>query len=177
MQRLGDVAGHKSGVGARRRPFRDRRCDGPLVDVAHRAAALALATCPTGEHEQRNTPHACVEEADEAVCESWTGGDRRDPGLTCRQRPALCPEHRGTLVAGIDHPDIRVKARVEKGKDVPAGKSEYRADATLPEGLRQQSTAVGALLGVGARSLGRDVRHGFAVYRPRLSAGTALTRG
>ena len=62
---------------------------------------------------------------------------------------------------GVDDPDVLVDRGVEKRQDVTAGKCENRGHATFSERARYQGAAVGALLGVGARSLGRDVRHGF----------------
>ena len=60
---------------------------------------------------------------------------------------------------------------VEKREDVAAGKGENRGHATFPESARYQRTAVGALLGVGARSLGRDVRHGFRSVSTGIGGG------
>jgi hypothetical protein len=41
----------------------------------------------------------------------------------------------------------------------------------LPESAHNQRTAVGALLGVGARSLGRDVRHGVRSVSTGIGGG------
>ena len=177
MQRLGDVSGYPSGVGAARRPLCDRCSDGALVHVGDRTAALPVAAGATAEHHQRNAPDRRINKPDQAVREPWSGGNRGDPGVPGRQRPPLGGEDRGALMAGIDNPDVRVDAGVEKGQDVSAGKGENGGHAPFTEGSRHQRAAVVTLFGVGARSLGRDVRHGFAVYRPGLAAGTARRRG
>ena len=176
VQRLRNVAGYPPGLRAARRPLRDRRRDGSLVDVHRpprgpagcgsvRPASITIGTLQAPASTQ----------ADQAVGESRARGHGRDAGVAGGQRPSLGGEHRSAFVTRVDDPDVLVDARVEKWEDVPAGEREDGGDATLAERSRDQRAAVRARGGARAvESLGRDVRHGFAVYRPVSSAGTVL---
>ena len=171
MQRLGNVPRNSTSIRAGRRPLRDRCRDRALVDVTDGASSLPVAACPAREHHERDTPGSRVEQADEAVRKSRAGRHRSDTRLPGCQRPPLSGEHGRPLVPGVDDPDVLVARRIEKWQDMAAGKGENRGHAAFPESARYQRTAVGALLGVGARSLGRDVSHGFRSVSTGIGGG------
>ncbi len=159
MERLGDVSRNPARLRTARRPLGDRLRDGELIHISDRTPALADAASTTREHDHGHAPGGGIQQADQAVGEPGARGDRRDTGVPGRQGPALRGEHRRSLMPGVDDPDVLVDAGVEKGQDMATGKGENGGHTALSEGSRHQRAAVGTLLGVGARSLGRDVRH------------------
>ena len=152
--RLGDRAPVSLTVSARLGQRGDER---DVVDLLERPRAPAHLRRPAAEHDQRRAVLLRAGDRAHPVGHAGPGGQRRDPGLARRLRPALGRPGRRLLVANVDDPDPLVLAAVEDREQVAAGEREELVTPRERERAGDEAPAVdrplGAALGAGASSV------------------------
>ena len=146
------------------------RGDGHLVDVHHRALALAVGRGAPGDEHQRHAPCPGVDEPGERVAEPGPGGDRSHADVAGGQSPSLRSQGRGALMTCIDDAHVLVDAGIEQRQDVAAGDAEHRRHTGRAMRARQQRAAgEWRVRGHGGSRLADDVSHDVLSSRHRES--------
>ncbi len=96
---------------------------------------------PSNQHH-RHTAALSIRHSRDSVGNPRPGGDRGDPHLSGRPRPALSGMGRALLVPKVYNADIKVKTAVVDGLDVTSTQREEVTDSLVLERLCSNSTCV-----------------------------------